>query len=105
MYPKSCIGFTFSMIWAHAPIILPLVLNIKQNPYHPILRIGWAVFQISLLGRVLSTLLFNLDLRSWFGVVNGWSILLLFGMMAIITGIKIVKSHSMKNKSSIQEFV
>jgi len=34
------LGFTFSMIWAHAPIILPLVLSIKQNPYHPILRIG-----------------------------------------------------------------
>jgi hypothetical protein len=99
------LGFTFSMIWAHAPIILPLVLNIKQNPYHPILWIGWAVFQISLLGRVLSTLVFNLDLRSWFGIVNGWSILLLFGMMAIITGIKIVKGQSMKNKSSIEEFV
>jgi hypothetical protein len=44
-------------------------------------------------------------LRSWFGVINGWSILLLFGMMVVITGIKIIKSHSIKNKSSIQEFV
>ncbi|MFD2200781.1 hypothetical protein [Shivajiella indica] len=99
------LGFTFSMIWAHAPIILPMVLNIKHNPYHPILWIGWAVFQISLLGRVLSSIVFNPDLRLWFGVINGWTILLMFGLMVIIIIHKIKRDYSLKRKSSVQEFV
>jgi hypothetical protein len=51
------LGFAFSMIWAHAPIILPMVLNIRENPYHPILWIGWGIFQVSLLGRIMFSLL------------------------------------------------
>jgi hypothetical protein len=99
------LGFTFSMIWAHAPIILPMVLNIRHNPYHPVLWLGWTVFQLSLLGRVLGSFAIHSEFRSWFGIVNGWSILLMFGMMAVITLTKMGKDHLMKKKSSIQELV
>lgn len=82
------LGFTFSMIWAHAPIILPMVLNIKEKPYHPILWIGWSIFQLSLVGRIISSILKAPDLRSVFGFINGWSILTMFALMAGIVVIK-----------------
>ncbi|SMD45977.1 hypothetical protein SAMN00777080_4650 [Aquiflexum balticum DSM 16537] len=82
------LGFTFSMIWAHAPIILPMVLNIKEKPYHPILWFGWSIFQLSLVGRIASSILKAPDLRSVFGFINGWSIMTMFALMA---GVVILK--------------
>lgn len=76
------LGFTFSMIWAHAPIILPMILNIKINLYHPILWIGWSIFQLSLLGRILSSVFGIYEWRTLFGVINGYSILAQFALMA-----------------------
>lgn len=84
------LGFTFSMIWAHAPIILPMVLDIRQNPYHPILWIGWTVFQFSLLVRILFSLIGLPEWRTFFGMINGWTILGMFVLMAVITVIKLV---------------
>ncbi len=43
------LGFAFSMIWAHAPIIFPAVVKVKRLIYHPMLYIPWALFQLSLL--------------------------------------------------------
>jgi hypothetical protein len=75
------LGFTFSMIWAHAPIILPAVLKIRHQPYHPLLWVGWSVFQLSLLGRVWSSWAGYLDGRLWCSVINGWTILVMFAAM------------------------
>jgi hypothetical protein len=87
------LGFTFSMIWAHAPIILPMVLNIRHSPYHPILWIGWSVFQLSLLGRILFSLFAMPEWRTLFGVINGWTIIGMFVLMAVITIVKIIVSQ------------
>lgn len=76
------LGFTFSMIWAHAPIILPMVLNIKEKLYHPILWLGWSIFQLSLIGRIVGSMMKTSDFRSAFGFINGWSILTMFALMA-----------------------
>lgn len=78
------LGFAFSMIWAHAPIILPMVLNLKLSLYHSVLWIGWVVFQLSLLGRALVSLMGWAELRLFFGIVNGLSILSMFVLMALI---------------------
>lgn len=78
------LGFTFSMIWAHAPIILPMILGIKGNMYHPILWIGWWLFQLSLLLRIFSSILGLFEFRSIFGVANGYFILGQFVLMAIL---------------------
>lgn len=86
------LGFTFSMIWAHAPIIFPMIMNIKEKPYHPVLWIGWVLFQLTLLGRISSSLFLHSDLRTWFGVANGWSILGMFIMMAVILLVKRIGS-------------
>jgi hypothetical protein len=77
------LGFTFSMIWAHAPIIFPAVVKVKRLIYHPMLYITWFLFQISLMGRIWSSLFENYELRKLFGVLNGWIILLMFLSMVI----------------------
>ncbi|EOZ96816.1 hypothetical protein A33Q_2126 [Indibacter alkaliphilus LW1] len=88
------LGFTFSMIWAHAPIILPVVLNIKEKPYHPILWFGWIVFQMSLIGRIVFSALEIQIGRTMFGLINGYSILAMFALMALIVLIKSLKKRS-----------
>lgn len=72
------IGYTFAMIFAHGPIILPGVLGIIAKPYHPILY-GWLfLVQGSLLLRVISDAFLNSEGRQVSGVLSGVGILLYF---------------------------
>jgi len=75
------LGFAFSMIWAHAPIILPTVFKRSQTAFHPVLWPFWTLFQISLTGRMLFSLLKYTNGRSWFGIFNGWMVLAMFALM------------------------
>jgi hypothetical protein len=86
------LGFAFSMIWAHAPIILPMVLNLKVSLYHPTLWIGWVLFHLSLAGRVLVSLLSWQEQRLFFGIVNGFSILAMFVLMALIVLFRTIRA-------------
>jgi len=45
------VGFVFSMVFGHAPVILPAVLRIRY-PYHPLLYLPLAVLHASLAVRV-----------------------------------------------------
>ncbi|SDD33024.1 hypothetical protein SAMN04488104_102452 [Algoriphagus faecimaris] len=92
------LGFVFSMIWAHAPIIFPLIFGIKESPFHPILWIPWALFQLTLIGRILSSSMSWTDERKWMAIANGFGILLMFLAMAILVFLK--KSHSYKAEAS-----
>lgn len=85
------LGFTFSMIWAHAPIIFPTIFGIRETPYHPVLWITWTGFQLSLLGRIVSSILDEYELRKVLGVANGYLILIQFVLMAGIIIGKIMK--------------
>jgi hypothetical protein len=78
------LGFAFSMIWAHAPIILPSVLRSPHRPYHRLLWLGWALFQLTLLARMACTLLGAVELRRFFGVANGFTIVLMIAAMATV---------------------
>jgi len=91
------LGFTFSMIWAHAPIIFPTIFGIRETPYHPILWVTWTLFQVSLVGRILFSLLEEYELRKAFGVANGYLILIHFGLMAGIVIWKIRKKKTIGN--------
>jgi len=82
------LGFTFSMIWAHAPIIFPLIFGIRETPYHRVLWWGWGIFQLTLAGRIVFGGLGLMQWRSLFGVANGWAIL---GMFALMAGIVLWK--------------
>jgi hypothetical protein len=46
------VGFVFSMVFGHAPVILPAVLRVRF-PYHPILYLPLALLHASLAVRVL----------------------------------------------------
>ena len=96
------LGFTFSMIWAHAPIIFPTIFGIRETPYHPILWITWAGFQLSLLGRVLSGILGEFELRKIFGVANGYLILIQFILMAGVLVWKIRQKRKNSQKSNVE---
>lgn len=78
------LGFAFSMIWAHAPIILPLVWGITDKLYHPILWVGWLVFQLTLIGRVVTSWFSQFEWRTTFGVLNGWTIIAMFALMGLV---------------------
>lgn len=78
------LGFTFSMIWAHAPIILPMVFKLQVNIFHPVLWLGWIMFQVTLAGRIVSAWLEDATWRKLFGVANGWVILIMFLLMGTL---------------------
>jgi hypothetical protein len=52
------VGFVFSMVFGHAPVILPAVLRVPL-PYHPALYLPLALLHASLAVRVLGSLLDN----------------------------------------------
>lgn len=106
------LGFTFSMIWAHAPIIFPTIFGIRETPYHRILWWPWILFQVTLLGRIGFGLAENFEWRKIMGISNGYLILLMFGFMVAIVIWKIksqpervaecdLNHHAIKSNNSI----
>jgi hypothetical protein len=76
------VGFVISMIFGHAPIILPAVLN-RMLPYHP--SFYWSLFLLhaSLLLRIAGDLGGWEVLRRWGGLLNEVSILLFLATLVI----------------------
>ncbi len=69
------LGFVFSMIFGHAPIIAPAVLKIKI-PYTPWFYSHLALLQLSLIVRVSSDLADWPDAHVWGGVFNEAALIL-----------------------------
>jgi hypothetical protein len=69
------VGFVFAMIFGHAPIIIPALLNLPVRfrawHYLPLL-----VLHLSLLIRISGDLIGSGDVRRWGGMLNGLAILL-----------------------------
>jgi len=78
------LGFTFSMIFAHAPIIFPGVAGLNLKPYHPSLFIWGILLQISIALRVASGVLLMPQLRSQSGMFNAIIILLFFINLVVL---------------------
>jgi hypothetical protein len=72
------LGFVFSMIFGHAPIIIPAVLGV-QIVFHPILYLQVVLLHLSLLLRVGGDLTTTLPARSWGGLLNGIALLAFLG--------------------------
>jgi hypothetical protein len=68
-------GFVFSMIFGHAPIIVPALLGV-QVPYTPLFYIHLSLLHLSLLLRMAGDLLLWLPGRRWGGMLNGVVVLL-----------------------------
>ncbi len=69
------IGFVFSMIFGHAPIIFPSVLNRPLN-YHPIFYLHLILIHAGLILRVIGNLGDFWEIRLWGGLLSGVAIVL-----------------------------
>lgn len=86
------IGFVFSMILAHGPIILPGVLGVSAKPFHNILYVWLTLLHISWLLRVSGDLFLDFDLRRISGILTAAAIIGYFATMATLTFRSQVKS-------------
>lgn len=78
------LGFTFFMIFAHAPIIFPGVAGLSFRPYHPTLYIWTVLLFITLSGRIIGDVLSNTEIRKIFGMSNALIILSFFINLIIL---------------------
>lgn len=92
------LGFVFSMIFGHVPIIFPGVFRINISLYHPGLYIVFVIFQISLLTRIGGDALLDTGMRKWGALINGSSMLLFF----IANGVIIKSRLNQKNYVSAE---
>lgn len=69
------LGFVFSMILGHAPIIFPAVARVRI-PYHPVFYLPLAALHASLLARVAGDLIQEPALSRAAGVANALALLL-----------------------------
>jgi hypothetical protein len=69
------LGFVFSMIFGHAPVIFPAIIG-RPYRFHPMLYANLALLYISLLLRVIGDLAMLPALRLWGGLFNGIALLL-----------------------------
>ncbi len=80
------LGFVFSMIFAHGPIILPGVLGLMVKPYHRFLYVPLVLLHGSLMIRIGSDInLFDHSFRLPAGYLNALAILLYFVTLVTIT--------------------
>jgi hypothetical protein len=76
------LGFVFSMIFGHAPIILPALMPVDLI-YRSIFYAPLVLMQGALVVRVMADLTLNLTLRQWAGLFNVLAILLFLAIMIL----------------------
>jgi len=69
------LGFVFAMIFGHAPIIFPAILQ-REIHYHPRFYVHLLFLHASLLVRLWGDLMDMPDVRRWGGMLNGIALLL-----------------------------
>jgi len=90
------LGFTFFMIFAHAPIIFPGVAGLSFRPYHPTLYIWTILLFITLSGRIIGDALSSTEIRKIFGMLNALIILLFFVNLIILMIIEYRKTPKLR---------
>ncbi len=77
------LGFVFSMIFGHAPIIFPSLLHLPFT-FSPTLYIPLSLLHLSLLLRLSGDLMFWIPARQWGGLFNAIAILLFLANLAFL---------------------
>jgi hypothetical protein len=75
------LGFVMSMIFGHAPIILPAVLG-RAIPYYPTFYGHLVLLHVSIALRVIGDLAAGLAIRQWGGLLNVVAVLLFLAATA-----------------------
>lgn len=76
------LGFVFSMIFGHAPVIIPAVMGVPVK-YLPIFYLHLGLLHASLVLRVVSDLLFWQSVRRWGGLLNEVAVILFLAITLI----------------------
>lgn len=71
------LGFVFSMVFGHAPIVLPAVMKIAV-PYRPRFYFHWLLLQASLLARLAGDAMGSAAFRRWGALGNAAALALFF---------------------------
>jgi hypothetical protein len=79
------LGFTFSMIFGHAPIIFPAVLGLELG-YRPLFYTHLILLHLSLALRLAGDLALWLPGRTWGGLINVLVLLLFLGNTVMVMG-------------------
>jgi hypothetical protein len=81
------LGFVFSMVFGHAPVIFPAVLRVSV-PYHPVFYVPLALLHLSLAVRLAGDLAGLADWRSLGGALNALALaaFILNTIAAVIRG-------------------
>lgn len=72
------LGFVFSMIFGHAPIIFPAI-TARPIQYSPLFYLYLGLLHLSLLVRVGGSLTASLEMRQWGGLLNVIAVLVFLG--------------------------
>lgn len=75
------VGFVISMIFGHAPIILPGVIG-RPVAYTPLFYAPLVLLHLSLILRIVGDLMLDSTLRQWGGLLNAAAILLFLVLVA-----------------------
>ena len=96
------LGFVFSMVFGHAPIIFPAVARVKI-PYHPAFYLPLLVLHASLLLRVAGGVSGAFALRREGGLANACALLLFIATMliSVIRG----RAAGTKNRVKVKEAI
>ncbi len=81
------IGFVFSMLFAHAPVIFPALLKINERPFSKLFYIPVVLTHILLLIRLYADYSGNWELRKWIGLFQ----VLTFGIFFLMMAVKILE--------------
>jgi hypothetical protein len=89
------VGFVFSMIFGHAPIIFPALTRITI-PFRPVLYLPLILLHTSLILRVAGDLAYWPNIRKWGGLLNETAILAFIAVFVY----SIVRQKAANRKSS-----
>ncbi|HEV7332252.1 MAG TPA: hypothetical protein VGN63_14540 [Flavisolibacter sp.] len=93
------VGFVFSMIFSHAPIILPAVTRLPVKIYRPILYLWFVLLQLSLAVRIIGDVTGDNLTRKAGGITNGIVMLLFFLTVGILFRMEIAKRRKRSGKA------
>jgi hypothetical protein len=89
MLHSLLVGFVFSMIFGHAPVIVPGVLG-KSFAYSSVFYVPLVVLHLSLVLRLIASAQFDPILRMWAGLINELAIV----MYVALTVVQLTKQRA-----------
>lgn len=92
------IGFVLSMVFAHAPVIVPAVVGVELS-YHPTWWVALGALHLSLLIRTVGVVAGSHPVWAWGGTLNV-AALTLFALLAVIAAVREPVSWVGDNASS-----